>query len=176
MVELIQAISCGRIDEPESPFVDLDVFSTCEKLQKLLNTSPLARPAGCSRRVLQPKCACVWRGGSGGWGWKRRALTPWTVDLRTSRVVRVSTQDRGAIGADRQDLMSRFRDSVCAPTHRLGPPPSSARSSSSLTMAAQDYSRVFVSLGMFIIDEFQFHDENDRPTGRTLPAQESSKL
>ena len=62
VVELIQAISCGRIDEPESPFVDLDVFSTCEKLQKLLNTSPLARPAGCARRVLQPKCACVWRG------------------------------------------------------------------------------------------------------------------
>lgn len=40
-------------------------------------------------------------------------------------------------------------------------------------MAAQ---RVFVSLGMFIIDEFQFHDEEDRPTGRTLPAQESPKL
>ncbi|KAH9938441.1 Ribokinase-like protein [Fomitopsis serialis] len=38
-------------------------------------------------------------------------------------------------------------------------------------MAAQDHARVFVSLGMFIIDEFQFHDEEDIPTGRTLPAQ-----
>lgn len=40
-------------------------------------------------------------------------------------------------------------------------------------MAALDYARVFVTLGMFIIDEFQFHDEEDRPTARTLPAQES---
>ncbi|KAI0921496.1 hypothetical protein AcW1_004545 [Taiwanofungus camphoratus] len=29
----------------------------------------------------------------------------------------------------------------------------------------------FVSLGMFIIDEFSWHDENDRPTGRTLSPQ-----
>ncbi|KAH9844016.1 Ribokinase-like protein [Rhodofomes roseus] len=41
-------------------------------------------------------------------------------------------------------------------------------------MAAQDRARVFVSLGMFIIDEFQFHDDDDRPTGRTLPPQESA--
>ena len=111
VVELIQAISCDRIDESESPFVDLGPFSTCEKQQKVPSISPLARPAGCSRRVLQPKCACV-RGRSDEWRWKRRTLTPSTVDLRTSRVVRVSTQDRGAIGADRRDLMSRYRDSV----------------------------------------------------------------
>ncbi|KZT72640.1 Ribokinase-like protein [Daedalea quercina L-15889] len=42
-------------------------------------------------------------------------------------------------------------------------------------MAAVHHPRVFTTLGMFIIDEFQFHDEEDRPTGRSLPAQESSK-
>lgn len=31
----------------------------------------------------------------------------------------------------------------------------------------------FVTLGMFIIDEFSFEDENGVPTGRTMPLQES---
>ncbi|KAI0721829.1 Ribokinase-like protein [Cerioporus squamosus] len=31
--------------------------------------------------------------------------------------------------------------------------------------------RAFVSLGMFIIDEFSFADENGKPTGKTLPPQ-----
>ncbi|KZP24669.1 Ribokinase-like protein [Athelia psychrophila] len=30
----------------------------------------------------------------------------------------------------------------------------------------------FVSLGMFILDEFAFHDENGEPTGKTMPPQE----
>ena len=34
----------------------------------------------------------------------------------------------------------------------------------------------FVTLGMFIIDEFSFTDENENglPTGKTIPAQGSS--
>jgi len=32
----------------------------------------------------------------------------------------------------------------------------------------------FVTLGMFIIDEFSFTDENGLPTGKTIPAQGSS--
>ncbi|OSX60360.1 hypothetical protein POSPLADRAFT_1147632 [Postia placenta MAD-698-R-SB12] len=36
---------------------------------------------------------------------------------------------------------------------------------------SEESERIFVSLGMFIIDDFQFHDENDKPTGRTLPPQ-----
>jgi hypothetical protein len=32
---------------------------------------------------------------------------------------------------------------------------------------------IFVTLGMFIIDEFTFMDENGRPTGRSLAPQES---
>lgn len=35
-------------------------------------------------------------------------------------------------------------------------------------------SKAFVTLGMFIIDEFSFRDENGIPTGRTLPPQESN--
>ena len=34
--------------------------------------------------------------------------------------------------------------------------------------------RAFVSLGMFIIDEFSFADEDGKPTGRTLAPQVSS--
>ncbi|CCM03402.1 uncharacterized protein FIBRA_05533 [Fibroporia radiculosa] len=36
--------------------------------------------------------------------------------------------------------------------------------------------RIIVSLGMFIIDDFQFHDDDDQPTGKILPPQESSCL
>lgn len=39
---------------------------------------------------------------------------------------------------------------------------------------SEESERIFVSLGMFIIDDFQFHDENDKPTGRTLPPQVST--
>ncbi|KAH9853707.1 Ribokinase-like protein [Lenzites betulinus] len=38
-------------------------------------------------------------------------------------------------------------------------------------MALQSTSLEFVSLGMFIIDEFSFADENGNPTGKTLPPQ-----
>lgn len=68
VVELIQAVSCGRIDEPESLFVDLKPVSTCEKQWKLPDISPLARSAGCSRRVLRPKYAFVWQEGLGETG------------------------------------------------------------------------------------------------------------
>ncbi len=34
--------------------------------------------------------------------------------------------------------------------------------------------RAFVSLGMFIIDEFSFADEDGKPTGKTLAPQVSS--
>lgn len=33
--------------------------------------------------------------------------------------------------------------------------------------------RQLVTLGMFIIDEFEYMDENGQPTGRTLPPQGS---
>jgi hypothetical protein len=36
-----------------------------------------------------------------------------------------------------------------------------------------DDSLPFVTLGMFIIDEFSFLDEQGHPTGRSFPPQES---
>lgn len=42
-------------------------------------------------------------------------------------------------------------------------------------MAALTNRRHFVSLGMFIIDQFAYLDEDGNPTGRTLPAQVSAR-
>ena len=38
-----------------------------------------------------------------------------------------------------------------------------------------DTTRQFVSIGMFIIDEFSFADEKGNPTGKSMVAQVSSK-
>lgn len=38
-------------------------------------------------------------------------------------------------------------------------------------MSSTDDTREFVSLGMFIIDEFTFVDDKGEPTGQTLPPQ-----
>lgn len=38
-------------------------------------------------------------------------------------------------------------------------------------MSSPDDTREFVSLGMFIIDEFTFVDDKGEPTGQTLPPQ-----
>lgn len=40
-------------------------------------------------------------------------------------------------------------------------------------MSSPNNTREFVSLGMFIIDEFTFVDEKGEPTGQTLPPQVS---
>jgi hypothetical protein len=40
-------------------------------------------------------------------------------------------------------------------------------------MEDKDDSLAFVTLSMFIIDEFSFLDEQGRPTGRSFPPQES---
>lgn len=42
-------------------------------------------------------------------------------------------------------------------------------------MAKED-TPVFVTLGMFIIDEFAFLDDHGQPTGRTLAPQERMNL
>lgn len=39
-------------------------------------------------------------------------------------------------------------------------------------MATDPRSPDFVTLGMFIIDEFSFADEDGKPTGKVVPAQE----
>ena len=43
-------------------------------------------------------------------------------------------------------------------------------------MASETSTRDFVSLGMFIIDEFSFADENGNPTGKTQAAQVSPRI